>query len=264
LVDANQLENAILNLAINARDAMPRGGELTLWTANVDRIDAGDAPEDIEVTGDYVMVGVSDTGIGMTAQVRARAFDPFFTTKPIGQGTGLGLSMIYGFVIQSSGHIRIKSEVERGTNVRLFFPRTDAQAAGGEESANAAEKLAGRGEVVLIVEDEPAVRMLVGEALAEAGYRTIEAADAEAALDILESATPIDLMVTDVGLPGMNGRELAQRGRNLRPDLKILLMTGYAEKAALRSEFLQTRMRLIAKPFTPDALSKQVREILRA
>jgi PAS domain S-box-containing protein len=263
LVDANQLENALLNLAINARDAMPDGGELNLATANVESIEAGDAPGDAEVSGHYVMVCVSDSGVGMTPDVLARVFDPFFTTKPIGQGTGLGLSMIYGFVIQSGGHIRIKSEVERGTTVKLFFPRTETQAPDAAAKDRAAAPL-GRGEIVLVVEDEPAVRMLVSEALTDSGYWAIEAGEADAALEILKSPSPIDLMVADVGLPGMNGRRLAEIGRNMRPGLKILLMTGYAEKAALRSEFLQHKMRLIAKPFTPDELSKQVQEILRS
>jgi PAS domain S-box-containing protein len=264
LVDANQLESAILNLAINARDAMPDGGELTIATANATRIAASETLEEAAVAGDYVMVSVADTGLGMSQDVMARAFDPFFTTKPIGQGTGLGLSMIYGFVIQSGGHIRINSEVGRGTTVLLYFPRNNAVAAAGEAGASAAETPAGHGEVVLIVEDEPAVRMLVGEALAELGYRALEAPDAEAALKILTSPSPVDLLVTDVGLPGMNGRELAERGRALRPRLKILLMTGYAEKAALRSEFLHDGMRLLAKPFTTHDLSRQVGEILRS
>ncbi len=264
LVDANQLENALLNLAINARDAMPEGGELRLATANVTGIGAGDAPEETEATGEYVMVSVSDTGTGMPPEVLARAFDPFFTTKPIGQGTGLGLSMIYGFVIQSGGHIRIKSEVGRGTTVCLYFPRSEEAALLGEATTSAAEASAGRGEVVLVVEDEPAVRMLVAEALGELGYRTLEAADAAAALSILSAAGPVDLLVTDVGLPGMNGRDLAERGRALRPGLKIILMTGYAEKAGLRSEFLRNDMRLIAKPFTTNELSKQVQDILRS
>jgi PAS domain S-box-containing protein len=263
LVDANQLENALLNLAINARDAMPDGGELTLATANVERIEPGDAPGDVEVSGDYVMVSVSDSGVGMTADILARAFDPFFTTKPIGQGTGLGLSMIYGFVIQSGGHIRIRSEVERGTTVKLFFPRTETRTLNAAGKDSAAAPL-GRGEIVLVVEDEPAVRMLVSEALTDSGYWAIEAGEADAALAILKSPSPIDLMVTDVGLPGMNGRQLAEIGRSLRPGLKILLMTGYAEKAALRPGFLQEKMQLIAKPFTPDELSKQVQEILRS
>ena len=263
-VDANQLENALLNLAINARDAMPNGGELRLATVNVTGVEEGDAPEETGAPGEYVMVSVSDTGAGMPPEVLARAFDPFFTTKPIGQGTGLGLSMIYGFVIQSGGHIRIKSEVGRGTTVRLYFPRSEPAASLGEAAASAAETSAGRGEAVLVVEDEPAVRMLVAEALGEIGYRTLEAADAAEALAILSAAGPVDLLVSDVGLPGMNGRDLAERGRALRPGLKIILMTGYAEKAALRSEFLRDGMRLIAKPFTTDELSKHVQEILGA
>jgi PAS domain S-box-containing protein len=262
LVDANQLENAILNLAINARDAMPQGGALEFATANVTRIEADDAPERSETSGEYVMISVSDTGAGMPPEVLARAFDPFFTTKPIGQGTGLGLSMIYGFVIQSGGHIRIKSDVGRGTIVRLFFPRSEAAPLRGD-IATSGESSAGLGETVLVVEDEPAVRMLVAEALGELGYQTLEAADAEEALMILSATAPIDLLVTDVGLPGMNGRDLAERGRALRPRLKIILMTGYAEKAASRSEFLRENMRLITKPFTPNELGKQVQEILR-
>jgi len=206
---------------------------------------------------------VADNGVGMGADIMARAFDPFFTTKPMGQGTGLGLSMTYGFVIQSGGHIRIKSEVGRGTTVRIFFPRTHAQASRDEAAAAAASSPSGRGETVLVVEDEPAVRMLIAEALSEAGYRTLEAENSEAALEILKSSTSIDLLATDVVLPGRNGRELAESGRRLRPNLKVLLMTGYAEKAALDSERLKDGMRLIAKPFSPSELSKVVQEILR-
>jgi PAS domain S-box-containing protein len=260
-VDPNQLESAILNLAINARDAMPGGGELTLTTSNTNLVET-DSQARSTVPGAFVAVSVSDTGLGMTPEVLARAFDPFFTTKPIGQGTGLGLSMIYGFVTQSDGHIRIKSQVGQGTTIQLYFPRsltTAKTGAGGYMDAAPA----GKGETILVVEDEPAVRLLVGELLAEFGYQTIEAFDASSAMEILRSNKAIDMMITDIGLPGVDGVQLAGVAREIRRGLKILLMTGYAEKAAQRSSFLEEKAPLIAKPFTAEAFGKQIHDILR-
>jgi PAS domain S-box-containing protein len=262
LSDENQLESAILNLAINARDAMPDGGKLTLETANM-AVDAKHAAAHEGLApGDYVTVSVTDTGSGMTPDILAKAFDPFFTTKPIGQGTGLGLSMIYGFLQQTGGYVRIESEPGDGTAVRLYLPRHHAGLA--VEPAGAFTDLPqGAGEVVLVVEDDNVVRLLALDVLGELGYSTLEAADGLLALPILQSAARIDLLITDVGLPGMNGRQVAEVARQHRPDLKILFMTGYAEKATQRSEFLAPGMELIAKPFTIDELAVRIQDILR-
>jgi PAS domain S-box-containing protein len=261
LTDANQLENALLNLCINARDAMPDGGRLTVETSNVHlgenytRMLGDFAP------GDYVLMSVSDTGTGMTPDVMARAFDPFFTTKPIGQGTGLGLSMIYGFVKQSGGHIRIYSEVGQGTTVKLYLPRHDAVIEAAPPDAHAAPH-ASAGECVLIVEDDPAVRMLILEVLDELGYQALEAGDAQAAIAQIEREPCIDLLITDVGLPGMNGRQLAEIARQRRPDLPVLFVTGYAEGATIRGGFLDSGMDMVSKPFDIDVLAAKIRAML--
>ncbi len=259
LADDNQLENAILNLAINARDAMPDGGQLTIETANT-RLDAAFAGTDDVAEGEYVMIAVSDTGSGMPPDVVAKAFDPFFTTKPIGEGTGLGLSMIYGFVKQSAGHVRIYSEVGRGTTIKIFLRRAEAVRPAADETAP--EVPLGQGETVLVVEDDEAVRLIITNVLEELGYRHLEAPDGMKALPILQSGERIDLLVTDVGLPKMNGRQLAEVGRAARPGLKVLFVTGYAEKAAVRHGFLEPGMEMLMKPFTLDALAAKVREML--
>ena len=261
LTDANQLESALLNLAINARDAMPDGGLLTVETAAT-RLDPGDidALEAVDA-GDYVVISVSDTGTGMTPDIVAKAFDPFFTTKPIGQGTGLGLSMIYGFARQTGGQARIYSEAGRGTTVRLYLKRHAGDALVPVDAATGAMQ-GGRGEQVLVVEDEPAVRMLVVEVLEDLGYRVLEAADGRQALKLIDTEPAIDLLVTDVGLPGMNGRQLAEQVRDRLPGLKVLFVTGYAEGAAVRSGFLDAGMDMISKPFAIDALATKIREML--
>ncbi len=261
LCDPNQLESALLNLAINARDAMPDGGRLSISTANVsfDGISA-DAPA--LSPGEYVCIDVTDSGTGMTAEVAARAFDPFFTTKPIGQGTGLGLSMIYGFARQSNGHATIDSKPGQGTSVRLYLPRHQKGIA-AEQAADAAD--AGRaaiGETVLVVEDEPVVRAVILEMLGEQGYQTLEAVDGPAGVQILRSGRWIDLLVTDVGLPGMNGRQLADQAREMRPGLKVLFITGYAESVAMADGFLQPGMEMITKPFDLGNLSRRVRAMV--
>jgi PAS domain S-box-containing protein len=260
LADDNQLENAILNLAINARDAMPDGGRLTIETANA-RLDAAYAAgvEDV-AAGDYVMIAVSDTGSGMPPDVVAKAFDPFFTTKPIGEGTGLGLSMIYGFVKQSAGHVRIYSEVGRGTTIKLFLRRAEAERAAVADEEP--EVPLGQGETVLVVEDDEAVRLIMTSVLDELGYRHLEAPDGMKALPILQSGARIDLLVTDVGLPKINGRQLAEMARAARPGLKVLFVTGYAEKAAVRHGFLEPGMAMLMKPFALDALATKVREMI--
>ncbi|SCZ38055.1 MULTISPECIES: PAS domain-containing sensor histidine kinase [Pseudomonas] len=261
--DVSQLENALLNLVINARDAMPDGGELLIETANV-YLDGNDITtlEPVKA-GDYLMLAVSDNGTGMTPSVRSKAFDPFFTTKPIGQGTGLGLSMIYGFAQQSGGHVSLDSLPGQGTCVRLYLPRLHAP----EPEQPLAETVSetptpATGENVVVVEDDPAVRMLVMDLLKELGYRAHEAEDAKSALPLLESDMRIDLLVTDVGLPGMNGRQMAEIARQHRPGLKVLFMTGYAQKAAERQGFLEDGMDMVAKPFSIEQLAGKIRTMI--
>src|SRR4030088_2558884 len=210
LCDPNQLESALLNLAINARDAMPDGGRLTIATANA-RFDSVTADTPTLLPGDYICIGVTDTGVGMSAEVAARAFDPFFTTKPIGQGTGLGLSMIYGFARQSNGHVTIDSKIGRGTSVKLYLPRHHGDITAPHPSAAKGDKHTATGETVLVVEDEPVVRGIILEMLHEEGYRTLEAVDGPSGLQILRANERVDLLITDVGLPGMNGRQLADQ-----------------------------------------------------
>jgi PAS domain S-box-containing protein len=261
LCDPNQLESALLNLAINARDAMPDGGRLTIATSNA-RLDSVTADTPALSPADYVCITVTDTGVGMSAEVAARAFDPFFTTKPIGQGTGLGLSMIYGFARQSNGHVTIDSKTGRGTTVRLYLPRHRGDIAASQASAARTAEHAATGETVLVIEDEPVVRGVVLEMLAEQGYRTLEAVDGPSGLKILRSDGRIDLLVTDVGLPGMNGRQVADQARESRPDLKILFITGYAESVAMADGFLQPGMEMITKPFDLDHLAQRVRAMI--
>jgi signal transduction histidine kinase len=261
LTDANQLENAILNLALNARDAMPEGGRLTIETFNATMDETQSRPDEEVTPGPYVVISVSDTGSGMPADVMAKVFDPFFTTKPTGQGTGLGLSMIYGFAKQSGGHVRIDSVVSEGTTVKLYLPRALVGEILLGQSKDAAAPL-GKGEQVLVVEDDPTVRLLITEVLKELGYRHLEASDSREALPILRSGQQIDLMVSDVGLPGMNGRELADLARETLPDLKVLFVTGYAERASVRGRFLAPGMDLLTKPFTLDALGVKIREMI--
>ncbi|RBL72527.1 PAS domain-containing sensor histidine kinase [Pseudomonas sp. MWU13-2625] len=261
--DVSQLENALLNLVINARDAMPDGGELLIETANV-YLDGNDITtlEPVKA-GDYLMLAVSDNGTGMTPSVRAKAFDPFFTTKPIGQGTGLGLSMIYGFAQQSGGHVSLDSLPDHGTCVRLYLPRLNLlEPEHPLVEPTSAAPTATCGETVVVVEDDPAVRMLVLDLLKELGYLAHEAADASAALPLLESELRVDLLVTDVGLPGMNGRQLAEIARQHRPGLKVLFMTGYAQKAAERQGFLEDGMDMVAKPFSIEVLANKIREMI--
>jgi PAS domain S-box-containing protein len=261
LCDPNQLESALLNLAINARDAMPDGGKLTISTANA-RLDSVTADTPALSPGDYICIGVTDTGVGMSAEVAARAFDPFFTTKPIGQGTGLGLSMIYGFARQSNGHVTIDSKIGRGTSVRLYLPRHHGDSAAEHASAARAAEHAATGETVLVVEDEPVVRGVILEMLGERGFRTLEAVDGPSGLQILRDHERIDLLVTDVGLPGMNGRQLADQARETRPGLKILFITGYAESVAIADGFLQPGMEMITKPFDLEHLSQRIRAMI--
>jgi signal transduction histidine kinase len=261
--DPNQLESALLNLVLNARDAMPEGGKLVVSTSN-QHLDKGFTQVHSNLQpGDYVVLRVTDTGCGMPESTISRAFDPFFTTKPIGQGTGLGLSMIYGFSKQSHGHVTIESEVGNGTTVSLYLPRYNGDVVEDTRVDLAHAPHAKDGETVLIVEDDPAVRVLVSAVLSELGYAFVEAGDADSAVPILDSSQRIDLLISDVGLPGMNGRQLAEIGRQYRPDLKVLFITGYAEHAAVRGGFLDPGMQMITKPFTFDLLTAKVREMIQ-
>ncbi|MBN8875290.1 MAG: response regulator, partial [Rhodospirillales bacterium] len=264
LCDPNQLENALLNLAINARDAMPTGGRLTIETENA-HLDQRTAMERDVQAGQYVGVHVTDTGVGMTPDVVARAFDPFFTTKPLGQGTGLGLSMIYGFVRQSGGQVRIYSEEGRGTSVKLYLPRHfgPVREEADAPRALATPALAPTHGTVLVVDDEPTIRMLVLEVLDTLGYVALEAGDGPSGMHHLLSSQRIDLLVTDVGLPGgMNGRQLADAARVRRPELKVLFITGYAENAVIGNGLLEPGMQVIAKPFAMEVLASRIRMIL--
>jgi CheY-like chemotaxis protein len=258
--DANHLESAILNLAINARDAMPNGGRLTVETAVADLDEAYCKAHPGITPGRHVVIAVSDTGVGMTKELMEKVFDPFFTTKPIGQGTGLGLSMVYGFAQQSNGQVRIHSTPGEGTSVKIYLPAAEDQQAQSAELVEAPPQ--GAGQAVLLVEDDPSVRLLIGGLLAELGYRTIEASDPQAAIKQLESGQAFDLMISDVGLPGMNGRQLAEIARQHLPTVRILFVTGYAENAAIRAGYLGTNMAMIGKPFKLEELAAKIGEVL--
>jgi PAS domain S-box-containing protein len=262
-VDQNQLENALLNLCINARDAMPNGGRVTIETENYTFAEREAAERDIQ-PGQYVALSVTDTGVGMTPEVISRAFEPFFTTKPFGSGTGLGLSMIYGFVRQSGGQVRIYSEVDRGATVCMYLPRFIGEdALPPAVSDTEGTPRAKPGEVVLVVDDEDLVKTIVIEVLADLGYASLEAADGASGLKILHSKARIDLLVTDVGLPGgMNGRQLADAARAVRPHLKVLFITGYAENAVINHGHLEPGMQIMTKPFQVDALGTKIRHMI--
>jgi PAS domain S-box-containing protein len=259
--DPNQMENALLNLAINARDAMPDGGALTIATSNEYFDSAQASIRGLEV-GEHVRLTIRDSGVGMAPEVQARAFDPFYTTKPVGQGTGLGLSMIYGFVRQSHGSVRIESEIGKGSTIEVCLPRYE----GKLESAVIKDVSPGgapstSNEVVLVVEDEHMVRLMVVEVLKDLGYRALEASDGAAGLRILQSSQRVDLLITDIGLPEIDGRQLADAARAVRSDLKVLFMTGYAQSAA-SGELLGKGMQLMIKPFSMDKLTAKIREMV--
>ncbi|GFE78068.1 hypothetical protein GCM10011487_00680 [Steroidobacter agaridevorans] len=262
--DQNQLESALLNLTINARDAMPQGGKLIIQTSNEHLEDAHEAKLRDVMPGDYIAISVCDNGVGMSPEVMSRAFDPFFTTKPIGQGTGLGLSMIYGFTRQSGGYAKIQSEVARGTTVKLYLPRYHGEHEFSQEPDPAPVTLlpAGREEVVLVVEDEQVVRDLVVDLLAELGYRSLQAVDGPSGLAIALSDVRIDLLISDVGLPGFNGRQLADAACAHRPDLKVLFITGYAHSAAVSNDLLAPGMQMITKPFALETLAERIRDMI--
>jgi PAS domain S-box-containing protein len=268
LVDPNQLENAILNLCINARDAMPDGGRITIETANKWLDSRAALERDLEA-GQYVSICVTDTGTGMPPEIVAKVFEPFFTTKPLGEGTGLGLSMIYGFAKQSGGHVRVYSEVGIGTTMCIYLPRHVA-----EEDADLPAVIPSSGSGlgstpqdagrVLVVDDEPTVRMLVVEIAEELGYSVVEAIDGPSALRTMQSTAGIDLLITDVGLPGgLNGRQVADAALRLRPDLRVLFITGYAENAVVGNGQLARNMALVTKPFAMDVLAQRIRELMK-
>ena len=263
--DPNQLESAVLNLAVNARDAMPDGGRLTIETANA-RLDEGYAASQAEVPpGQYVMIAVTDTGTGMPRQVIERAFEPFFTTKEVGKGSGLGLSMIYGFVKQSGGHVKIYSEEGEGTTIKLYLPRLMREPEGEEEPVTISQGLEGsrREETILVVEDDDDVRAYTVECLRELGYRVLEAHDGASALRLLErQEAPIDLLFTDVVMPGMTGRELADAARERQSDLRVLYTSGYTRNAIVHAGRLDAGVEIINKPFTYEALARKVRDML--
>ena len=262
-IDPGQLENALLNLAINARDAMPDGGSLVIETANAEIDESGAAMLENLTPGDYVTLSVSDTGSGMTREVRDRAFEPFFTTKGTGSGTGLGLSMVYGFAKQSNGHALIDSEPGMGTNVKLYFPRVRSETATVVAARTTQTTPEGRGETILVVEDDPRVRAVTLNRLRELGYRTVEAADGPTALTCLTAGRPVDLLFTDIVMPGgLSGTELAAAARRRQPDLKILFTSGYAEPAVLRKHGQIDPTGLLRKPHNLAELATKVRRAL--
>ena len=264
-IDAGQLENALVNLCVNARDAMPEGGRLTIETANT-HLDEAYAAQHQEVTaGQYVMVSVTDTGVGMPAEVIERAFDPFYTTKDVGRGTGLGLSQVYGFVKQSGGHVKIYSEPGIGTTVKLYLPRHfGAAEVQGVVAADAELPRAQQYETVLVVEDEERVRLLSVDSLRELGYTVFHADGPYRALEMLAELPRVDLLFTDVIMPDMNGRKLADAARQTRPDLKVLYTTGYTKNAIVHNGMLDHDVAFLAKPFTIAQLAAKVRQVLDA
>ena len=262
--DVNQLQAALLNLAVNARDAMPQGGKLTIETGNafLDE-DYCRANPDVQ-RGQYVLIAVTDNGTGMTQEVMNRAFEPFFSTKTVGEGTGLGLSQVYGFIKQSGGHIKIYSEPAEGTTVKIYLPRISVDAAAEPEDDSMEQVPAERGETILVVEDDDDVRAYLVETLDDLDYRVLRAHDSVAALEFLRQNTRIDLLLTDVVLPGMNGRELSRKAQSLRPGLKVLFMTGYSRNAIVHQGRLDADVELIQKPITQDQLSARIRTLLDA
>ena len=261
--DPNALESAILNLAVNARDAMPQGGRLTVETMNA-YIDEAYATTHVEVVpGQYVLISVSDTGFGMDPETVRRAFEPFFTTKPVGQGTGLGLSQVYGFAKQSGGHLKIYSEVGQGTTVKMYLPRLERADEPMDVQLSTPVPEGALGETILVVEDDVSVRTYSVDALRDLGYRTIEAPDGPSAVRLLETQTHVDLLFTDVVLPGgMSGAQVAARARELRPGLKVLFTTGYARNAIFHHGRLDKGVQLITKPFSFEELAAKVRDVL--
>ncbi|WP_225421577.1 PAS domain-containing hybrid sensor histidine kinase/response regulator [Sphingomonas parva] len=265
--DANELENALVNLAVNAKDAMPAGGRLTIETSNayLDESYVAQVPEPVP-PGQYVLIAVSDTGTGMAPETLAHVFEPFFTTKEVGKGTGLGLSQVYGFVRQSGGHLRIYSEVDEGTTVKIYLPRLMAEVAPPESERARPQPLTHGGlETILVVEDHDDLRAFSTGILRELGYRVLEAANGRSALEVLQAAHDVDLLFTDVVLPeGMDGRRLADEAKRRRPAIKVLFTTGYTRNAIVHNGRLDPGVNLISKPFSFEGLAAKVREVLDA
>jgi CheY-like chemotaxis protein len=261
-VDQNQLESAVINLAVNARDAMPGGGKLTIETANTALDESYFAMDAEVIPGQYVMLSVSDSGSGMSKETLERAFEPFYTTKEVGRGTGLGLSMVYGFVKQSGGHVTLYSEEGQGTTVKLYFPRYTGNVGAADIDKLPPVPKASLEEVILVVEDNEDVRSYSVAILRELGYIVMEASEADEALRILSGAHRVDLLFTDVVLPGKTGRVLADAARLLRPDLRVLFTTGYSRNAIVHQGRLDADVQLISKPFTFDQLAARVRDVI--
>jgi signal transduction histidine kinase/CheY-like chemotaxis protein len=262
--DAPGLENAIINLAANARDAMPGGGKLTIETANAYLDDSYAFMHTDVKAGQYVMIAIADTGVGMPPDLAARAVDPFFTTKPAGEGTGLGLSQVHGFMKQSNGHFKIYSEPGHGTTIKLYLPRHfgSAEDAGDVQSKSASAPMARHAETILVVEDEAAVRRLAVEMLLELGYAPLEAATAQAALRLLDAHPEIALLLTDVIMPGMNGRALAEEAQKRRPGLPVLFTTGYTRNAIVHHGVLDPGVQVLIKPYSLDTLANKLSNML--
>ena len=263
-IDPSQLENAIINLAVNARDAMPDGGKLTIETNNTHLDDSYAAQHDEVEPGQYIVICVTDTGTGMPPHVVERAFDPFYTTKGVGKGTGLGLSQVFGFVKQSGGHLKIYSEPDQGTTVKLYLPRHFGRAADTEGAADAADPLprARDGEIILVVEDEERVRHMSVDALRSLGYTVVQASDGAQALAVLQIQPRVDLLFTDVVMPGMTGRQLADAARRQRPELQVLFTTGYTRNAVVHNGVLDPGVAFLSKPFAIDQLARKIRQVL--
>jgi CheY-like chemotaxis protein len=262
-VDPNQLESALLNIAVNARDAMPDGGKLTVETGNTYLDEEYAAMHEDVSPGPYVLLAVTDTGTGMSPEVMSHALELFFTTKESGKGTGLGLSQVYGFVKQSGGHIKLYSERGLGTTVKVYLPRSTPEAMTEPVPDRSASILPGNGETVLLVEDDAQVREFSASALRHLGYCVLEASEASAALNILAEHSEIALLLTDVGLPDLNGRQLAEEARRRVPRLKVVYMTGYARNAIVHHGVLDAGVDLLAKPFTTEGLGRKLQEVLR-
>jgi signal transduction histidine kinase len=261
--DVNQLESAVLNVAINARDAMPEGGKLTIETANA-YLDDVYCQQQVEVEpGQYVMIAITDTGVGMAPDVVARAFDPFFTTKPSGKGTGLGLSQVFGFVKQSHGHVKIYSEIGTGTTLKIYLPRAMSGSQAAERPVLPPEQGGSRQDVILVVEDDPLMRRHSAEALTELGYTVVDSENAAAALAVLKRRPDVTLLFTDVVMPDVNGKELADEALKRRPDLKVLFTTGYTHNAVVHGGVLDAGVNLLGKPFTLEQLAAKVRMVLK-
>jgi CheY-like chemotaxis protein len=264
IIDAPQLESAVINLCVNARDAMPGGGKLTIESGNAHLDDAYAMIHADVKPGQYVLISVTDTGAGMPPDVVDRAFDPFFTTKGVGKGTGLGLSQVFGFVKQSRGHVKIYSEPGQGTIIKLYLPRHyGAEKVAGLPASVPADLPRARGEeIILVVEDEERVRHMSVDSLRELGYTVVAAADGEQALEMLAIQPRIDLLFTDIVMPGINGRVLAERARDQRADLRVLYTTGYTRNAIVHNGVLDPGLALLAKPFTLGQLAVKVRQVL--